>query len=274
MSGGPPPRRLTVFGGQGFVGRALRGELARRGLDLRVPDRDDIAPPPGGFGTLVWCIGLTADFRTRPFATATAHVGHLARVLEQGAHDRVVYLSSTRLYGGASSTAEDTPLTLRPENPSDLYNATKIAGEALVLSAPGAEGVVVRLSNVVGPGEWARDTFLGAITAQARAGRIELQSAPGSAKDYLWIDDAARALADIALSGRQRIYNLASGRQTAHRDWTEALARHSGCAIAVADGAPDQGFPPIDIGRLAAEFGTPPTDPLTRVALIAGPSAR
>lgn len=262
-------RRVTLFGGHGFVGQALQADLVRRGVAVFVPARHETTPPPGGFGTLVWCIGLTADFRTRPYDTATAHVGLLAGVLSQRAHDRVVYLSSTRVYGGAGATEETAALTVRPLDPSDLYNATKIAGEALVLSAPDAEGVAVRLSNVVGPGEARRETFVGAITRQALRGRVELESALTSAKDYLWIEDAARGLADIVLEGRQSLYNLASGRQIAHRQWADALARQTGCAIAVRDGAPDMGFPPIDTARFRAEFGTLATDPLERIAEIA-----
>ena len=260
--------RITLFGGSGFIGRATAAELARRGHQVHIPARGQIAPPPGGFGTLIWAIGLTADFRTRPYDTATAHLGLLAQVLAQGAQERVVYLSSTRIYGGASSTHEGAALHLQPENPSDLYNATKIAGESLVLSAP-VPGVAVRLSNVLGPGEAARETFVGAITRQAHQGRIVLESALTTAKDYLWIDEAARGLADIALTGQQRIYNLASGRQISHHAWVDALAQQTGCGVAIRDQAPDLGFPPIDTHRFQAEFGSLPTDPLDRIAEIA-----
>ena len=264
--------RITLFGGSGFIGRATAAELARRGHQVHIPARGQIMPPAGGFGTLIWCIGLTADFRTRPYDTATAHIGLLAQVLAQGAHDRVIYLSSTRIYGGAPSTTEGTTesaaLRLQPENPSDLYNATKIAGESLVLSAP-VPGVAVRLSNVLGPGEAARETFVGAITRQAHQGQIVLESALSTAKDYLWIEDAARGLADIALTGQQRIYNLASGRQISHQAWVNALAQQTGCGVAIRDKAPDLGFPPIDTHRFQAEFGSLPTDPLDRIAEIA-----
>jgi cephalosporin hydroxylase/nucleoside-diphosphate-sugar epimerase len=260
--------RITVFGGHGFIGTALRAELERRGGSVICQPRDSIAPPEGGFGTLIWCIGLTADFRTRPYDTATAHVGLLARVLAQRAHDRVVFLSSTRVYSGAASTAEDAALTVRPADPSDLYNATKLAGEALVLTAEATAGVVVRLSNIVGPGEAARATFLGSIACQAAEGRVDLENALSTAKDYLWIDDAARGLADIATKGQARVYNLARGVQITHREWANALARETGCAIDVRSGAIDLGFAPINTARIRAEFGFAPVDPLDRVANI------
>jgi len=260
--------QFTLFGGNGFIGRALGAELSCRGHKVFCPPRGSVAPPLGGFGTLVWCIGLTADFRSRPFDTATAHVGLLAQVLVQRAHDRVVFLSSTRVYAGAARTSEEAGLTIRPDDPSDLYNATKLAGEALVLTAEGAQGIVVRLSNIVGRSEIGRATFVGAIAREAVAGQITLQTSLDTAKDYLWVDDAARGLADIALTGKARIYNLASGVQIAHREWADALARETGCAIAVRPGAPDMGFSPIDTARIRAEFGFAPINPLDRVAEI------
>jgi len=261
--------RITLFGGHGFIGAALKAELVLRGRDVICQARDSILPPEGGFGTLVWCIGLTADFRTRPYDTATAHVGLLTQVLAQRAHDRVVFLSSTRVYSGATSTAESAALTLRPADPTDLYNATKLAGEALVLTAEGASGVVVRLSNIVGPAESARATFLGAITRQSAQGRVTLESALTTAKDYLWIADAARGLADIATLGHARIYNLARGVQITHRDWTDALARATGCVTSVQPHAPDMGFAAIDTALIQAEFGFAPGNPLDHIAEIA-----
>lgn len=260
--------RITVFGAGGFIGRALCTELMRRGHDVIRQPRDSIKPPDGGFGTLVWCIGLTANFRTRPYDTATAHVGLLAQVLAQRAHSRVVFLSSTRVYSGATSTVETAALTLTPADPSDLYNATKLAGEALVLTAGGASGVVVRLSNIVGPSEAARATFLGAITRQAATGRIVLESALTTAKDYLWITDAAVGLADIVTTGRARLYNLARGVQTPHSDWTSALSQATECTVAVQPDARDMGFAAIDTRAIRAEFHFAPGNPLDHLTEI------
>lgn len=260
--------RLTLFGGHGFIGRAVEHEALRRGHDVTCQPRDKITPTDGTFGTIIWCIGLTADFRTRPYDTATAHVGLLAQVLRQRAHSRVVFVSSTRVYSGSVTTVEDTALSIRPNDPSDLYNVTKLAGEALVLSAGDADGVAVRLSNVVGPGEAERATFLGAISQQATCGQIALESAFETAKDYLWIDDAARGLVDIAESGQAPIYNLARGAQITHRQWVDALAEQTQCDITIAPDAPNLSFAPIDTTRIRDEFGFAPNDPLDHVAQL------
>jgi nucleoside-diphosphate-sugar epimerase len=258
--------RFTVLGAGGFIGGALCSYLRAEGHEVLAPGRDaGLSPRPGH---VIYAIGLTADFRSRPFDTAEAHLGRLTDLLRQDGFESFLYLSSTRVYQGAASTAETAPLQARPLDPGHLYNLTKLAGEALVLHCglPGTR--VVRLSNIVGPGEAARDTFLGALAREAATGTIRLQSHPASAKDYLWIGDALPLLTAISLHGRARIYNLASGRQLRHDDWTGPIAAATGARLETVPDAPDAGFPAIDIGRLSAEFGASPGDPRAHLAAI------
>jgi nucleoside-diphosphate-sugar epimerase len=265
--------RFTVLGASGFIGGALCTHLRHNGHEVLAPNRDaDLPPRPGH---VLYTIGLTADFRSRPFHTAEAHLGRLTDLLQQGGFDSFLYLSSTRVYQGASSTAETTTLKARPLDSDHLYNLTKLAGEALVLHCglPGTR--VVRLSNVVGPGEARRDTFIGALAREAATGTIRLQSHPASAKDYLWIGDALPLLAAISLKGQEKVYNLASGRQLRHDDWTAAIATATGARLETHPTAPDAGFPAIDISRLSGEFGATPGDPRAHLAAILhGPALR
>ena len=265
--------RFTVLGAGGFIGGALCNFLHAEGHEVLAPDRDaDLPPRPGH---VIYAIGLTADFRSRPFDTAEAHLGRLTDLLRQGGFDSFLYLSSTRVYQGAASTAETATLQARPLDPGHLYNLTKLAGEALVLHCglPGTR--VVRLSNIVGPGEAGRDTFIGALAREAATGTIRLQSHPASAKDYLWIGDVLPLLAAISLYGRERVYNLASGQQLRNDDWTGPIATATAARLETDLAAPNAGFPAIDISRLSAEFGAPPGDPRAHLAAILhGPDLR
>ena len=265
--------RFTVFGGQGFIGGELARSLRSAGHEVVIPAGGFFpdTPPSGGYGHAVWAIGLTADFRSRPFDTVEAHVSALAPVLNGGAFESFLYLSSTRVYMRADVTDEDAPLPVASADPSDLYNVSKLCGEALCLARPNTR--IARLSNVLGPGEGARDTFIGALCRQAAAGRIRLQSDPASLKDYVWIDDVVTYLAQIALTGRQRIYNVARGSRIRHDAWVAALAAVTGADADCPDGLPETSFLPIETGRLVAEFGPARTDPLDRVDRIAAPSA-
>jgi len=49
-------------------------------------------------GHIIYCIGITADFRRRPHDTITAHVTKLQEVLTRTSFESLVYLSSTRVY--------------------------------------------------------------------------------------------------------------------------------------------------------------------------------
>lgn len=105
---------------------------------------------------------------------------------------------------------------MQPQDPSDLYNLSKLMGESLCLTG-GRTGVrVARLSNVVGGEDRDSGNFVPSLVREARGGHIVLQTAPDSVKDYIHIDDVAELLPRIATQGRERLYNVASGLQTRH----------------------------------------------------------
>lgn len=251
--------RLTVLGGQGFIGRHVVADARRRGVEVTVLPRDTRPVPGADLGHVIYAIGLTADFRTRPFDTVEAHVGLLADWLQQGKVQSFLYLSSTRVYGGLDGlVCEDTPLSLTPSI-DGLYDLSKLTGEALCLADPRPTLRVARLSNIYGPG-MSEATFLGAVLRDLRlCGRVTICEDPASAKDYLHIDDAARLLVDIALTGRERTYNVASGIRTTHAEIAEVLCALPGYQIDFLPQAPRRIFPHIDTRRIAAEFPFAPT---------------
>jgi nucleoside-diphosphate-sugar epimerase len=151
------------------------------------------------------------------------------------------------------------------QDPSDLYNLSKLMGESLCLQDARVGVRVVRLSNVVGGEDADSANFVPSLVREARSGRIVLQTAADSAKDYIHIDDVAELLPRIAATGRERLYNVASGAQTTHAQWTTQLSAQTGCAVEVAPGAPMVRFIPVDIGRIRAEFNYQPRPVLTTI---------
>ena len=152
---------------------------------------------------MYYCIGLTADFRHRPFDTVTAHVGKFQGILQNVRFERLVYCSSTRVYdtSGIGSTSEVCPRSVNPNDPSDLYNLSKLMGESLALNG-GRPGIVARLSNVVGP-DFESENFVPSLVRDAVRGRIELRSDPKSTKDYISVGEAVRLLMAIGSRGRE-----------------------------------------------------------------------
>ncbi|MDT8428121.1 MAG: NAD(P)-dependent oxidoreductase [Pseudomonadales bacterium] len=259
---------FTVLGASGMIGRHLVSALQRRGERVFAPVRGDDTVFTRALGHVIYAIGLTADFRNRPYDTVEAHVSYLSQVLQRSRFDSLLYLSSTRVYAGADSTKEDTPLRVQPDNPSDLYNLSKLMGESLC-HASSREGVrVARLSNVVGDDDPDSENFVSVLLREARTGHIVLRTALSSAKDYIHIDDAVEILLRIATSGCERVYNVASGRQTTNAEWGERLGEATGCTLEVAAEAVEYSFAPIDITRLRTEFGfvaKPAIDTVVRI---------
>jgi nucleoside-diphosphate-sugar epimerase len=181
--------KFTVLGSSGFIGRHLVTHLHASGHDVFIPDRNDPAIYKQPLGHVIYCVGLTADFRKRPFDTVYAHICLLAQLLEKASFLSLLYLSSTRVYAGATSGDEQASLLA-----GDLYNVSKLTGESLCF-ASGREIVrVVRLSNVVGAVDADSDNFLFALAREAKAGKIILQVQPASAKDYIHVDDVVQML--------------------------------------------------------------------------------
>ena len=74
-------------------------------------------------------------------------MGLLSRVLQRPALEQLFLLSSTRVHGRSLETEETTPLCCLSSDPSDVYNLSKLLGEALVLQDPPPGLKVVRLSK-------------------------------------------------------------------------------------------------------------------------------
>ena len=128
---------FTVIGARGYIGSRLCRHLDRQGAAPFAVDRFDANCHTGrNLGHVIYAGGVTADFRTRPFDTITAHVGAVAEILQRAEFASFLYLSSTRVYQGAARAAEDAELRLSTTDPLQLYNASKMAGEALCLALP------------------------------------------------------------------------------------------------------------------------------------------
>jgi nucleoside-diphosphate-sugar epimerase len=244
---------ITVLGASGFIGSNVVAYLQRSGLEFQAMGRDR-QWPGGAMGHVIYCIGVTADFRERPYDAVDAHVSSLIDFVRRASFDSLLYLSSVRVYLGRTGVAqEDDDLCVNPLRFEDLYSVSKVMGESIVLSL-GAKGRVARLSNVYGRGQ--SETFLSCILGEARArGALTLGSAPESVRDYVSVDDVAEVLVKIALRGRERLYNIASGVGVTNAELAGAIERHSGCSVTFAPDATAVVFPSIDNERIRSEFG-------------------
>lgn len=251
-------RPVTVLGASGFIGRHLVARLRADGVPCLAPARDDTTLLDRPLGDVIYAIGLTSDFRSRPLDTVEAHVCVLRSLLARADFNSLTYLSSTRVYAGAADTRESATLAVNPNDPSDLYNLSKLMGESLCLHGGRAGAKVARLSNIVGLRD-TPDSFIDQLLEEgARDGAITLRTSLASRKDYLYIDDAVSQILAIARSDATGIFNVAHGAGVSNGDIAAGITAALGWPATVAPGAPQWAFADIDVSRSQALCQQPP----------------
>ena len=248
---------ITVLGASGFIGSHLVKKLRETGVQYFAPGRDEVLQRP--LGNVIYCIGLTADFRSYPNETVEAHVAKLLQVVKECEFESLLYVSSTRVYGNQGEVAtEDDALQVNSANPGDLYNISKLMGEALTLVGE-KKGRVVRLSNVYGD-DFTSQNFLSTLIRDAVTRKtVTVHTSPDSEKDYVSVHDVVAGLIKLATGGRHNVYNLAGGVNVSHRQITERLSQLTGCEVSFAPAARTVTFPTISIERLRREFDFQPS---------------
>jgi nucleoside-diphosphate-sugar epimerase len=247
----------TVFGGLGFIGSYLCQSFEKDGLPYQIVNRQD-SLPTGYLGNVFYCAGVTADFRSRPFDTMDAHISTLSKVLKQCQYTSLLYLSSARIYRHAPSTTEDSKFTVCPQDPEDLVDLSKLAGEALCLSMNNEKVRIVRLSNVFGK-DFTSDMFLTEMIKSALLKReINLQSALNSSKDFIDVKSVVNMMRCISDKGTHRIYNVASGYNVSHKEIVCKLQDVTGCSLMIADDASSIIWSLINIDLIKQEFDFKP----------------
>ncbi len=250
----------TIIGARGLVGSRLAALLQARGDSPWLPGRDEeSALYHKPLGTVYYCAGLTADYRARPFDTVEAHVSLLARILARADFTRLVYLSSTRLYDslGDAEGREEAILRFSPADPRHLYDFSKSLGENLCLTTSDNRACVARLACVLG-NSLQDDGFIPSLLSQAREqAELQVASSPHFARDYIGLDDVAGLLVDIATTGREKIYNVASGINTPNSEVFQLVEAITGCVIHPTLDTHAEA-PRVDVRRIQNEFGFMP----------------
>lgn len=269
----------TVIGAGGFIGRRLAAHLREHGWDCRAPDRGSKDFMLRPLGTVFYCAGLTADFARRPHDTVRAHVELLNDVLEHGAFDSLVYLSSTRLYDGrlgsdGAVVDEDTPLALDPAQPRHLFDLSKALGESLCRQDSFGRARIARIACVYSGGADDVDGFLGTLLARLRAPDrgpvLEVDSSADAARDYVHVDDVVEALVAIASRGTRPLYNVAGGVNVSNRELFSRLGALAGCELRARRDGPMPAAGRVSIERMKSELGWQPRALLDELPALLG----
>ncbi|TCK27554.1 NAD-dependent epimerase/dehydratase family protein [Pseudonocardia endophytica] len=228
---------VLITGSAGLVGHAVRRLLeidevavapvdvharsadgvAQIACDLTDPARLDEVFSSARPHTVVHCGGVSGPMVAPddPATVVRTNVDGTAALLEAARRHgvtRFVYCSSIAAYGstGSGPVQEDTPL-----HPTDVYGATKAAGEHLVEAYRHTHGLStasLRLVAVYGPRRTTGCAIRDLLT-DAAAGRRTRWPVPADAPhQYVHVDDAARSVvAAVRCADAVGAYNVAGG---------------------------------------------------------------
>jgi UDP-glucose 4-epimerase len=179
-------------------------------------------------------------------AEATMHLLLAAR--EAGVR-RLVYSSSSSVYGDTPTLPKVETMELLPRSP---YAAAKLASEQVVLAFARAgliEGVALRYFNVFGPRQPPDSAYAAVIPvflAAARDGSAAPVNGDGAqTRDFTYVDNAVEANLLAATRPADLVNgvacNVGAGTRTSLLELVEAIRRVTGRPLEVAHGPPRAG---------------------------------
>lgn len=150
---------------------------------------------------------------------------------------RVVFASSSSVYGNLPSGRNVETLALRPESP---YALTKLAGEEycrLFNKLFGLKTVVLRYFNVFGPRQNPNDPYAAVIPIfinNALKGKSsEIHGNGKQSRDFTYVENIVRAnlLATVAKNAAGQAFNIAAGQTTSIQNLHDKIQEFLGINI-------------------------------------------
>jgi UDP-glucose 4-epimerase len=187
-----------------------------------------------------------------PIGSHESNVTGTLNLLEAARHAgvrRVVYSSSSSVYGDTSVLPKTEPVELLPKSP---YAAAKLAGELYVLAYARAglvEGVALRYFNVFGPRQDPNGPYAAVIPLFMRAaltGNVATVFGDGSqTRDFTYVDNVVAANLLAATGPAERVsgavVNCGAGQRTSLMQLIEQIEKLTGKTVNVEHRAPREG---------------------------------
>ena len=245
---------VTVVGGNGFIGSALVGQLTSLGFKVFVPTREYNYLCNRSLGTLIYCAGH-GDCKGNPIKVLHSNLVFLSYLLERANFEKLIYISSARIYVNQLNSAEDADVSISSYDDRKLFNLTKLTAEELCLLS-GLNICIVRPSNVYG---LAVDSnlFLPSIIRDAINHKlVNMYVSPEYEKDYVSVLDVVDIVTKLTLKQNfeDKIYNIASGQNVSAGSIAQILQQETGCDIVWNSSQAKETFPIIEIDKLKKQF--------------------
>lgn len=240
--------RILVLGHSGFIGRrvmALLGQETRRHnpscevVGLSYPEVDlanaesarKIEPLLDERTALIMLSGIKRQLGDDAdiFRRNMDMVLHMTACLERNPAGRVIFISSAAVYG---EEVHNLAISERsPVCPQSYYGIAKFAAErvlhAWAASQTGVSLACVRPPLVYGPGDESRSYGPSGFIHAARNGQtITLWGDGSELREFVFVDDLARLLAELVFSGYDGMLNAASGLPASFQAILDCLRVH------------------------------------------------
>jgi UDP-glucuronate 4-epimerase len=231
-----------------------RIDLAEESLDLaQVDGVFHLAGQPG-----VRSFGEAFPLYVRRNVLATQRVFEAAAA----AGVRVVFASSSSVYGDAETYPTGEDVTPRPLSP---YGITKLGCEHLAHAYARSfalEAAALRYFTVYGPRQRPDMFFRRVCERLLDGGTFEIYGNGTQSRSFTYVDDAVAATRAVMERGTAGvIYNVGGGQEASMRDAIALLEEISGRTLAVRYSAAahgDMGRTSADVTRIRAEVGWTP----------------
>jgi nucleoside-diphosphate-sugar epimerase len=232
--------RVLVTGGTGYLGSSLVPELVSSGHQVRTFDtqlfganitpnvenivgdiRDEAAVDDAvqGMECVIHLAGVVTDDLVdlnRDLAHAVNIEGtyNVMQSAELAGVERVIYSSSSSVYGSAGDTPHNEDSPTKPET---VYAAQKLEAEKVVMTFSLSCNIAFRMATLCGPAPRMRlDTIVNIFSAQAYFKPHVIQVWDGTQfRSNLHVQDAVRAYVDAVTHGVCGVFNLSDGYHTA-----------------------------------------------------------
>ena len=257
-----PNELVTVFGGDGFIGRYVCEKLLKSGVRVRVASRDPrnsyFIQPLGQVGQIGYVRAniTNEDSVKRALDGASAAVNLVGVFGRQGQAihvDGARHIADAAKKGGAKAVVHISAMGANPESPS-IYGRTKGEGEiALKKAFKGA--TIIRPSLVFG----SEDSLTNRFAAMAKLPILPVIAADRKFQP-VYVRDLAKAIAQAALEpGKHggKTYEIGGPQVMTMIELHRVIVELSGLT-------PEIVALPDFVGDLMSRFGWLPGAPLTR----------
>jgi nucleoside-diphosphate-sugar epimerase len=192
----------------------------------------------------------------------------LLNLLEASSKNSVckfVYVSSSMVYGDFNDNTGAGVTESHATNPIGQYGIMKLAGEWLTRDytrSTGMAHVIIRPSAVYGPLD-VEDRVVSKFLTMARRGGIIQVNGDNEALDFTYVEDAARGIAQAAVSDNtcNTTYNITRGHARTLKEAAQIAINLAGQGQMQINEA-DNNFPSrgaLNISRAQLDFGYEPT---------------